>query len=211
MPHKYAITFLKLAKLCISSFSWQWVTQVDHLWKTIPSFPSTTKKTHTSWQPQVSIKQQKLHNTTFDNWKVRSVLTLFLIFMQFSAEVLKSFILKGPEEERGTGSKYGPLSVMHAMVANYSSNLHIKWFLMWYWRINCELNPIFHFFEDIIFLTKLCSKKKSKPFSLEIVKMKWFDLTLNYHDDQIPCQELDAIVIGSPTTVWLLRLDLHFA
>lgn len=49
-------------------------------------------------------------------------------------------------------NKYGPLSVMHVMVANYSSNLYIKWFLMWYWTINCELNQRFHFFEDIIFL-----------------------------------------------------------
>lgn len=96
-------------------------------------------------------------------WQLKSKISPnALSFLCSSQQKFSSFILKGPEEERGTGSKYGPLSVMHAMVANYSSNLHIKWFLMWYWRINCELNPIFHFFEDIIFLTKLCSKKKKQ-------------------------------------------------
>lgn len=75
--------------------------------------------------------------------------------MQFSAEVLTSFILKGPEEEWGTGSKYGPLSGLCVIPGSKSQQQPIyKMIFMWYLSINCELNQILHFFEDITFLNK---------------------------------------------------------
>lgn len=75
--------------------------------------------------------------------------------MQFSAEVLTSFILKGPEVEWGTGSKYGPLSGLCVIPESKSQQQPIyKMIFMWYLSINCELNQILHFFEGITFLNK---------------------------------------------------------